>query len=59
MRVNKIVNPIRGKSGFSWFFEQYVYDPRELARAVKAGNGSGNTPKVFYVYENKGAERDG
>lgn len=47
-----VINPLKGKSGFSWFFEQSVYDPRGLARALKSEQGSGNIPKVI-CYEKK------
>ena len=46
----QVLNPLKGKSGFSWFFEQAVYDIRGLARALKSEQGSGNIPKVI-VYE--------
>lgn len=48
----KIINPLKGKTNKSWFFEQQVYDSNGIARAVKSTDGSGNVPKVI-VYENK------
>ena len=54
MNIDKldVINPLKGKSGFSWFFEQSVYDPRGLARTLKSEQGSGNIPKVI-CYEKK------
>ena len=46
----KVETPLKGLTGRSWFFEQQVYEPDGLARAIKAGEGSGNVPKVI-VYE--------
>lgn len=43
----KIINPLKGISGMSWFFEQQVYDPKGLTRAIKSTDGSGNIPKVI------------
>lgn len=48
----KIINPLKGKTNKSWFFEQQVYDSDGIARAVKSTDGSGNVPKVI-VYEDK------
>ena len=48
---NDIINPLKGKSGFSWFFEQFVYDPIGCSRALKSTSGSGNIPKVLMYYE--------
>lgn len=45
----KVINPLAGKSDFGWHFEQEVYDEKGIARAVKAGGGSGNIPKVMQV----------
>lgn len=42
-----VINPLAGKTSFSWFFEQAVYDIHGLSRAIKAGGGSGNIPKVI------------
>ena len=46
----EIVNPLKGISGMSWFFEQQVYDARGIARAIKSCEGSGNVPKVM-IYD--------
>ena len=46
----QVLNPLKGMSGFSWFFEQAVYDTRGLARAIKSEQGSCNIPKVI-IYE--------
>lgn len=43
----EVINPLKGISGFSWFFEQGVYDINGVARAVKSDSGSGNIPKVI------------
>lgn len=43
----KVMNPLKGKTPYGWHFEQAVYDPNGIARAVKAGGGSGNIPKVI------------
>ncbi len=45
-----VVNPLKDATNRSWFFEQQVYDPSGIARAVKSTDGSGNVPKVI-VYE--------
>lgn len=42
----KVINPLKGKSDNGRHFEQQVYDAEGIARAVKAGEGSGNIPKV-------------
>ena len=41
-----VINPLKGKSGKSWQFEQQVYDENGSARTLKASEGSGNIPKV-------------
>ena len=46
-----VVNPLKGISGMSWFFEQQVYDARGIARAIKSCEGSGNVPKVMTYNE--------
>ena len=52
--TNDVINPfLKGTSGMSWFFEQQLYMPQGIARAVKAGEGSGNIPKVIVNVENK------
>lgn len=45
----KVINPLKGKTDYSWQFEQQVYDAEGIARSVKAGEGSGNIPKVVVV----------
>lgn len=47
MNTANVINPLKGKTEFGWHFEQQVYDPRGIARALKAGGGSGNMPKVI------------
>lgn len=47
---NKVINPLKGITERSWFFEQQVYDPEGIARAIKSTDGSGNVPKVI-LYE--------
>jgi DNA (cytosine-5)-methyltransferase 1 len=43
----QVINPLKGQSDNGWHFEQQVYDAEGIARAVKAGEGSGNIPKVI------------
>lgn len=43
---NKVIKPLKGKSGKSWQFEQQVYDENGSAKTLKASEGSGNIPKV-------------
>ena len=43
----EVINPLKGLSDFSWFFEQAVYDVNGIARALKSDSGSGNIPKVI------------
>ena len=47
MEEPQIINPLKGLSDNGWHFEQQVYDAEGIARAVKAGEGSGNIPKVI------------
>ena len=47
MEEPQVINPIKGQSDNGWHFEQQVYDAEGIARAVKAGEGSGNIPKVI------------
>lgn len=42
-----VINPLKDKTPYGWHFEQAVYDPNGITRAVKAGGGSGNIPKVI------------
>jgi len=43
----KIINPLKGSTSYGWHFEQVVYDINGITRALKAGGGSGNIPKVL------------
>lgn len=43
----KIINPLKGKTSNGWHFEQNVFTKDSITRAVKAGDGSGNIPKVI------------
>ena len=43
----EIINPLKGQTEQGWLFEQQVYDPKGIARTIKAGGGSGNIPKVI------------
>lgn len=43
----KPINPLKDKTDNGWHFEQQVYDENGITRAVKAGGGSGNIPKVI------------
>lgn len=54
---NKVINPLKGATDKSWFFEQQVYDPEGIARAIKSTDGSGNVPKVI-IYEDEQDEED-
>ena len=48
----RIQNPLKGLTEYGWHFEQNVYSQESLTRAVKAGGGSGNIPKVIeIIYE--------
>ena len=47
MEEPQVINPLKGQSDNGWHFEQQVYDAEGIARAVKAGEGSGNIPKVI------------
>lgn len=59
----KVINPLKGESQYGWHFEQEVYDEKGIARAVKAGGGSGNIPKVIQepmnLYPNSGNPQAG
>lgn len=45
--AKRVINPLKGKSGKSWQFEQQIYDKHGITRTVKANGGSGNIPKVI------------
>ena len=47
MEEAKVINPLKGKTDKSWFFEQQVYDENGIARAIKSTDGSGNVQKVI------------
>ncbi len=59
----EIINPLKDKTEYGWHFEQEVYDEKGIARAVKAGGGSGNIPKVMQepinLYPNSGNPQAG
>lgn len=42
-----VINPLKDQTPYGWHFEQNVYDPNGITRAVKAGGGSGNIPKII------------
>lgn len=42
----QVINPLKGLTDNGWHYEQQVYDDSGITRAVKAGGGSGNIPKV-------------
>ena len=42
----KVINPLKRKTNNGWHFEQEVFDEKGIARALKAGGGSGNIPKL-------------
>ena len=48
-KESTVINPLKGKTTYGWHFEQAVYDPNGIARAVKAGGGSGNIPKIIQI----------
>lgn len=50
--MSKVINPLKGRTDKSWFFEQQVYDEDGIARAIKSADGSGNIPKVI-IYDKK------
>lgn len=43
----EVINPLKGKTENGWHYEQQVYDKKGVTRAVKAGGGSGNIPKII------------
>ena len=55
----KVINPLKGKTDKSWFFEQGVYDSEGIIRAIKANGGTGNLPKVIeYDTDRRHSEDD-
>lgn len=49
--AKEVINPFKNKSPWGWHWEQQVYDRKGIARTIKAGEGSGNNPKVVKKYE--------
>lgn len=49
----KVINPFKGISPWGWHWEQQVYDRKGIARTIKSGEGSGNTPKVIKRWKGK------
>jgi DNA (cytosine-5)-methyltransferase 1 len=43
----QVINPLKDKTLYGWHFEQQVYDENGITRTIKAGDGSGNIPKVI------------
>lgn len=33
----QVINPLKGKTKYGWHFEQNVYDPQGIIRAIKSG----------------------
>lgn len=57
--MSLVINPLKGKTKYGWHFEQNVYSMDSIARAVKAGEGSGNIPKIIeVVYERDSHSRN-
>ena len=54
----KPINPLKGKTNKSWFFEQGIYDANGVIRAIKANGGTGNLPKVIEYDNNGGHSKD-
>ena len=54
----KVMNPLKGKTDKSWFFEQDVYDSEGIIRAIKANGGTGNQPKVIEYDTDRGYSKD-
>ncbi len=45
----KIENPLKGITEYGWHYEQNVYSVNTVIRAIKAGGGTGNIPKIIQV----------
>lgn len=45
--TDRVINPLKGMTDKSWFFEQNVYDGEGITRALKSTDGSGNIPKII------------
>jgi len=43
---DSVLNPLQGLTKYGWHFEQEIYAIEGIARALKAGGGSGNIPKI-------------
>lgn len=54
----KVMNPLKGKTDKSWFFEQGIYDSEGIVRAIKANGGTGNLPKVIEYDTDRGHSED-
>ncbi len=53
----KIINPLKGKTGYGWHFEQNIYSEESISRTVKASGGSGNTLKIIQTHKLKSDKR--
>ena len=53
MENKKVINPFKDKSPWGWHWEQQTYDRKGIVRVIKAGEGSGNTPKVIKKWKRK------
>lgn len=53
MKNPNVINPLKGKTDKSWFFEQQIYSPDGIARTIKSTDGSGNVSKVIVYEEDK------
>lgn len=49
----QVINPLKGQTDNGWHYEQQVYADDGITRAMKAGGGSGNIPKVISELEPK------
>jgi DNA (cytosine-5)-methyltransferase 1 len=54
-----VINPLKGLTDYGWHFEQNVYSMESVARAVKAGGGSGNIPKIIEIVYETDLQRQG
>lgn len=57
----KVINPLKDKTDYGWNFEQNVYTEESVTRALKAGGGSGNIPKVIQtpiIAASRGRDKD-
>lgn len=55
--MTEIKNPLKGMTEYGWHFEQEVFLPSGIVRAIKAGDGSGNIPKVILYEEDHSIRR--